>query len=224
MVYAIKKDPTLVLFNEEVRFHIGGYVNSHNSYRSVQCPTLIHDLSLHDVTVSVWCDTNGSVPAITRTSSCFWGHNHSDMSHWNIICQHLSDPTEPEPYLQGDNATAHTAKNSMPCSDSVLCGRKNKRRNVASSFTRSKTVWFLCGHIKCTEIILALKMIWKKAFGTLYASFINRTSTCNGVYQLNKTIFNPYFTHGELKPYITCISLNWHFLAPSLNKYNKQFW
>jgi hypothetical protein len=57
--------------------------------------------------------------------------------------------------------------------------RKNKQPIMASSFARSETVWFLRGYIKCTEITLALKTIWKKAFRTLYATFISRTSTCN---------------------------------------------
>jgi hypothetical protein len=35
------------------------------------------------------------------------------MSHCYIICQHLSDPTEPEPFLQGDNVTAHTEEKKI---------------------------------------------------------------------------------------------------------------
>ena len=46
--------------------------------------------------------------------------NHSDMSQCDVICQHLSETTEPQPFLQEHNATAHTAKNSIPCLDSVF--------------------------------------------------------------------------------------------------------
>ena len=73
-MYARETDPTIVLFNEEVRFHLVGYVNSNNTYWSVQCPTLIHDFSVYDVTVSAWCDINGSTTAITETSSFFWDY------------------------------------------------------------------------------------------------------------------------------------------------------
>jgi hypothetical protein len=112
--------------------------------------------------VRVWCDTNGSMPAITGTTSCFWDHKITAIPFCCIICQHLSDPTEPEPFLQGDNVTPHTAKKILCLIQTVCLWQKNKRRSVASSFVRSKTMWILCGHIKCTEIILTLKTSERK--------------------------------------------------------------
>jgi hypothetical protein len=183
-VCARETDPTFVLFNEEVRFHLSGYVNSHNTYWSVQCPTLIHDFSLYDVTVSAWCDTNGSTTAITGTSF----PSEATKSQWYATLQHnLLTPDWYDRASAFSSGTQHSKKFYTLFRQSFWW-RKNKQRIVVSTFARSETAWFLRGHIKCTEIILALKTIWKKAFRTLYATFISRTSTC----QLNETIFSPF--------------------------------
>jgi hypothetical protein len=46
----------LTPFSDEARFHLGGYLNSQNTrYLSAESPVLIHETSLCDVKVGVWC-------------------------------------------------------------------------------------------------------------------------------------------------------------------------
>ena len=121
---------------------------------------------------------------IIRPSSFFWGHKITAMSHCDTICQHLSDTTEPEPFLQEDKSNSSHGgggiKNLYAFFRQYFWRQKNRRRIVAFSFARSETVWFLRGYTKCTEIIVAVKTILRKAFRAQYATFISRTSPCNG--------------------------------------------
>jgi hypothetical protein len=48
-------DPTLILFSDEARFHLSGYINSKNNrYWSAENPILIHEVALYDIKVCVW--------------------------------------------------------------------------------------------------------------------------------------------------------------------------
>ena len=47
----MKNGPHILLFSEEARIHLSGYVN----YLLISAPILIHKLPLRDVKTGVWC-------------------------------------------------------------------------------------------------------------------------------------------------------------------------
>jgi hypothetical protein len=52
-------DPQLVFFSDEAWFSLRGHVNSQNNrHWSAENPGVIHELSLHDEKIGVWCAMN----------------------------------------------------------------------------------------------------------------------------------------------------------------------
>jgi hypothetical protein len=117
-------EPQLLFITDEAYFHLTGYVNSQNArFWSDENPHAVLHIPLHDIKIGVWC----AVSARRIIGPIFYHEIvNSDWYVRNILkpCfEQLTDDGRQCGYFQQDNATAHTARNSVSALQEVFDDR-----------------------------------------------------------------------------------------------------
>jgi inhibitor of nuclear factor kappa-B kinase subunit alpha len=117
-------DPQLLFITDEAYFHLSGYVNSQNTrIWSDENPRSVHQIPLHDIKIGVWC----AVSARRIIGPIFYHETvNSDRYVRHILepfFEQLTDDERQYGYFQQDNATAHTARNSISALQEVFDDR-----------------------------------------------------------------------------------------------------
>lgn len=122
-------DPGLTFFTDEAWFTLRGRVNSQNNrYWSQENPHDFHELPLHDSKIGVWC----AVSENRILGPIFYEETINSDRYVRLILtpffEQLVEEEKLHRHFMQDNATAHTANNSMDAIDEIFGERVISRR------------------------------------------------------------------------------------------------
>ena len=108
MVEEGRLDPLLYFMSDKAWFHLSGYVNSQNThYWSSENPHVIHETSLHDLKIGVWCAVSG-----TKIVGPIVFESTMNTDVYLHILEQFNDQLTPQNkmqfFFQQDGATYHT--------------------------------------------------------------------------------------------------------------------